>query len=55
MLICLVITFSVVVRGPGVRWVCGTSRVNKFYDCRETYSAPLSNPEGVYVRGMNLE
>lgn len=38
---------------PQVRWVCGTSRVNKLYDYRETYSAPLSPLRRKYVRWMN--
>lgn len=28
--------------GHGIRWVCGTSGVNKLHDYIETYSAPLS-------------
>lgn len=45
--------FSVVVQGQGVRWVCGTSGVNKLYYYRETYSAPFSPLWRVYVKWIN--
>lgn len=47
--ICLVIAFSIPAQGQWVRWVCGTSGVNKLYDYREPYSAPLSPLRREYV------
>lgn len=50
--ICLVITFSIVAEGHGVRWVCGTSGVNKLLRLhRDLLSTSLTLEEG--IREMN--
>lgn len=46
MFICRVITLSIAVPGQGVRWVCGTSGVNKLLQFAERLTQHLSQPWG---------